>query len=251
MRAGPLVRTTDTLDGMAADEGVKVLVVEDAPEMAMLVKELLEDENFTVTAVGTGEEALESAAAIDPDVVILDISLPGIDGNEVCRRLRESSSDAYVIMLTARQEEADRLIGLAVGADDYVVKPFSPRELVARVRAMLRRPRTGTVGAGDDHRARRFGELEIDVEAREVRVAGAPIELSKTEFDLLDALSEQPKVSLSRDQLLERVWGPNWFGDDHVIDVHVSNLRQKLGDDPRTPRYLRTIRGFGYRMGEG
>jgi len=166
-------------------------------------------------------------------VVILDISLPGIDGNEVCRRMREGGSDAYVIMLTARQDEADRLVGLAVGADDYVVKPFSPRELVARVRAMLRRPRSGTVGGGGPG-PRRFGDLEIDVPGREVRVGGTAIELSKIEFDLLDALSEQPKVSLSRDQLLERVWGPNWFGDDHVIDVHISNLRQKLGDDPRT-----------------
>ncbi len=217
----------------------------------MLIEQLLVAENFAVTVVGSGEEALEAAAAIDPDVVILDISLPGIDGNEVCRRLRESSSDAYVIMLTARDEEADRLVGLAVGADDYVTKPFSSRELVARVKAMLRRPRTGTVGGGRGEGPRRFGELEIDVQAREVRVAGAPVELSKTEFDLLDALSEQPKVSLSREQLLERVWGPSWFGDDHVIDVHVSNLRQKLGDDPRSPRYLRTIRGYGYRMGEG
>ncbi len=219
----------------------------------MLVQGVLEGENFAVTAVGTGEDALEAAASIDPDVVILDISLPGIDGNEVCRRLREGGSDAYVIMLTARQDEADRLVGLAVGADDYIGKPFSPRELVARVRAMLRRPRAGTVGAGGggDSGTRRFGELEIDVQAREVRVGGDPIELSKTEYDLLDALSEQPKVSLSRGQLLERIWGPNWFGDDHVIDVHVSNLRQKLGDDPRNPRYLRTIRGFGYRMGEG
>jgi DNA-binding response OmpR family regulator len=231
-------------------EAVKVLVVEDTPEMAELVKELLEGENFDVTAVDTGEEALDVAAATSPDVVILDVSLPGIDGNEVCRRLREDSSDAYVIMLTARQEEADRLIGLAVGADDYVVKPFSPRELVARVRAMLRRPRARDAGTGGGG-PRRFGDLEVDVRAREVRVAGAPIELSKTEFDLIDALSEQPKISLSREQLLERVWGPAWFGDDHVIDVHISNLRQKLGDDPRNPRYLRTIRGFGYRMGEG
>jgi len=235
---------------MSPDSAAKVLVVEDTPEMAELVKELLEGENFDVTAVGTGEEALEVATATDPDVVILDVSLPGIDGNEVCRRLREDSSDAYVIMLTARQEEADRLIGLAVGADDYVVKPFSPRELVARVRAMLRRPRAREAGAGGSGR-RRFGDLEIDIQAHEVRVGGAPIELSKTEFDILDALSEQPKVSLSRQQLLERVWGPSWFGDDHVIDVHISNLRQKLGDDPRQPRYLRTIRGFGYRMGEG
>ncbi len=234
---------------MAIGEGVKVLVVEDMHEVATLVADVLDEEGFEATVVGTGEDALEAAAASEPDLVILDISLPGIDGNEVCRRLREDGSDAYVIILTARGEEADRLVGLAVGADDYVTKPFSPRELVARARAMLRRPRTRDSGIGG--KARRFGDLEIDVGAREVRVGGEAIELSKTEFDLLDALSERPRVSLSRDQLLERVWGPNWFGDDHVIDVHVSNLRQKLGDDPRKPRYLRTVRGYGYRMGEG
>ncbi len=237
---------------MASDEGVKVLVVEDMEEVAALVAELLTSNGFEVSAVGTGEEALEEAASFDPDLIILDIALPGIDGNEVCRRLRADGSNAYVIILTAKGEEADRLVGLGVGADDYVTKPFSPRELVARARAMLRRPRTregdGSDGGG---KARRFGDLEIDVAAREVRVGGKAIELSKTEFDLLDALSERPRISLSREQLLERIWGPNWFGDDHVIDVHVSNLRQKLGDDPREPRYLRTIRGFGYRMGSG
>jgi DNA-binding response OmpR family regulator len=234
---------------MTIGAGVKVLVVEDAPEIVEVIEEALAGESFEVSAVGTGEDALAKAGAIAPDVVLLDISLPGIDGIEVCRRLREGSSDAYVIMLTARGDEADKLVGLAVGADDYVVKPFSPRELVARIRAMLRRPRSGA--AAETGSTRRFGELEVDVQAREVRVAGKPVELSRTEFDLLDALSEQPKVSLSRDQLLERVWGPNWFGDDHVIDVHVSNLRQKLGDDPRSPAYVRTVRGFGYRMGEG
>ena len=237
---------------MASDEGVKVLVVEDMEEVATLVAELLTSSGFNVRAVGTGEDALEQAAAFDPDLIILDIALPGIDGNEVCRRLRADGSNAYVIILTAKGEEADRLVGLGVGADDYVTKPFSPRELVARARAMLRRPRTRE-GDGNDGggKARRFGDLEIDVAAREVRVGDEPIELSKTEFDLLDALSERPRISLSREQLLERIWGPNWFGDDHVIDVHVSNLRQKLGDDPREPRYLRTIRGFGYRMGDG
>ena len=235
---------------MAIAEGVSVLVVEDTPEVAMVIQQVLSNENFEVSTVGTGEEALDGRRHRSGRGRPRHL-LPGIDGNEVCRRLRESSSDAYVIMLTAREDEADRLIGLAVGADDYVTKPFSPRELVARVRAMLRRPRSGSVGGGAPSTARQFGDLEIDVDAREVRVAGSPIELSKTEFDILDALSEQPRVSLSRDQLLERVWGPNWFGDDHVIDVHVSNLRQKLGDDPRSPRYLKTIRGFGYRMGEG
>lgn len=238
---------------MGSGAGTSVLVVEDTPEAAMLIETALANENFAVEMTDTGEKALELAVAGRHDVVVLDISLPGIDGIEVCRRLRASSNDAYVIMLTARDDEADRLVGLAVGADDYLTKPFSPRELVARIRAMLRRPRTGGPGAAarSGGGSRRFGELEIDIGAREVRLAGNPLELSKTEFDLLDALSSEPKVSLSREQLLERVWGPNWFGDDHVIDVHISNLRQKLGDDPRHPRYLRTIRGFGYRMGEG
>jgi DNA-binding response OmpR family regulator len=146
-------------------------------------------------------------------------------------------------MLTGREEEVDKLIGLSVGADDYVTKPFSPRELVARVRAMLRRPRPGTAGA-----VRQVGPIEVDTGAREARVAGRVVELTRIEFDLLDALSAHPRTAFTRGQLLARVWGPNWFGDDHVVDVHMSKLRQKLGDDARAPRYLRTVRGVGYRL---
>jgi DNA-binding response OmpR family regulator len=203
-----------------------------------------------VTAVADGDSALALARASAPDVVILDVSLPGIDGIEVCRQLR-TFTDAYVVMLTGRAEETDRLVGLAVGADDYITKPFSPRELVARVRAMLRRPRASAGASDAPEDVRVFGELTIDPGAREVTVAGEVVELSRIEFELLDALSSHRRISLSRDQLLERVWGPNWFGDDHVIDVHVSNLRRKLGDDPRHPRFVRTVRGFGYRMGDG
>lgn len=244
---------------MTDTTATSVLVVEDAPEIAELLEEILRREHFEVTTATDGEVAVETARAATPDVVVLDVSLPGLDGIEVCRRLR-TFSDAYVVMLTGRVEETDRLVGLAVGADDYLTKPFSPRELVARIRAMLRRPRTGAAAtangnghgaAPDDHEIRRFGDLAIDVGAREVTLGGDEIELSRIEFELLDALSDNARISLSRDQLLERVWGPNWFGDDHVIDVHVSNLRRKLGDDPRTPRYVRTVRGFGYRMGEG
>jgi DNA-binding response OmpR family regulator len=152
-------------------------------------------------------------------------------------------------MLTAKTDEVDKLIGLSVGADDYVTKPFSPRELVARVRAMLRRPRTAP---GEPAAAvRRFGALEITPAGREVSVEGRRVELTRTEFDLLDALSAEPQVVFSRRQLLERVWGGDWFGDDHVIDVHVGNLRHKLGDDAAHPRYIRTVRGVGYRMGTG
>ena len=181
-------------------------------------------------------------------MIVLDLMLPGIDGIEACRQIR-SFSDAYIVMLTARVEEIDRIVGLSTGADDYVTKPFSPGELMARVRAMLRRPRPSR--AQEPLGARRFGDLEIDPQAREVRLAGEPIELTKLEFDLLDALSAEPRVVFSRERLLERVWGGEWFGDDHVVDVHIANLRTKLSDDPRNPRYVRTVRGVGYRMGEG
>jgi DNA-binding response OmpR family regulator len=152
-------------------------------------------------------------------------------------------------MLTARAEEVDKLVGLGVGADDYLTKPFSPRELVARIRAMLRRPRAAAPVAAPAEPVRRLGDLEIDPAAREVRLAGQPLELTRLEFDLLEALSERPRVVLSRRQLLERVWGGDWVGDDHLVDVHIANLRRKLGDDPRAPRHILTVRGVGYRMG--
>jgi DNA-binding response OmpR family regulator len=232
-------------DDVPEGSGPKTLVVDDAPEFRELVGSVLRREGFRVETAADGDEALALARASEPDVVVLDIGLPGIDGVEVCRQLR-TFSDAYVVMVTGRQEEVDKLIGLSVGADDYVTKPFSPRELVARIRAMLRRPRTGTDSARPA--IRRLDGLELDAEAREVRVDGELVELTRIEFDLLDALSERPRVALTRGQLLERVWGPSWFGDDHVVDVHVSKLRQKLGDDPRRPRYLSTVRGVGYRL---
>jgi DNA-binding response OmpR family regulator len=224
--------------------GARALVVDDAVEFRELVGGLLRSEGFVLETAEDGDSALELARSFEPDVVVLDIGLPGIDGVEVCRRLR-TFSDAYVVMVTAREEEVDKLIGLSVGADDYITKPFSPRELVARIRAMLRRPRTAVARARD---VRRVGELEVDPDAREVRVGGAVVELTRIEFDLIDVLSERPRVAFTRAQLLERVWGPNWFGDDHLVDVHVSKLRQKLGDDPRAPRFVRTVRGVGYRL---
>ncbi|HSP71574.1 MAG TPA: response regulator transcription factor [Gaiellaceae bacterium] len=214
-------------------------MVDDEPGLVEIVTAYLEREGFDVASAGDGERAVELARSLDPEVVVLDLMLPGIDGLEACRQIREFS-DAYVVMLTAKSEEHEKIVGLTSGADDYVTKPFSPGELVARIRAMLRRPRAAAVS-----QLRRFGPLAIDVAAREVTVEGAPIELTKLEFDLLDALSENPRLVLSRRQLLERVWGPRWFGDDHVVDVHVANLRRKLGD----PRLVRTVRGVGYRMG--
>jgi DNA-binding response OmpR family regulator len=226
-----------------ADRPVRVLVVEDSAVFQAIIREALERDGFSVALANDGHEGLQLAREIQPPVVILDLNLPGLDGLEVCRQLRQFS-DAYVIMLTGRDDEVDKLVGLSAGADDYVVKPFSGRELVARVRAMLRRPRSG----GPSDGLRRIGDLEIDTLARDVRAGGQAVDLTRIEFDLLDALSAQPRVVFSRDQLLERVWGPAWFGDDHVVDVHLSKLRQKLGDDPHSPRYIRTVRGIGYRF---
>ena len=225
----------------------KALVVEDEAPLAALVRSYLERDGFEVTIAGDGETAVELARANTPDVIVLDLMLPGIDGIEACRRIR-SFSDAYVLMLTARAEEIDKVVGLSTGADDYVTKPFSPGELVARIRALLRRPRRE---AGSAPGPRRFGDLVVDPLAREVRVRGEVVELTRLEFDLLDALSESPRVAFTRGQLLDRVWGPDWFGDEHVVDVHIGNLRRKLGEDGRSPRYVRTVRGVGYRMGSG
>ena len=228
--------------------GLRALVVDDEPPLVKVVANYLERDGFEVATAGDGEQAVALARKLEPDVIVLDLMLPGIDGIEACRQIR-TFSDAYILMLTARVEEIDRIVGLSTGADDYVVKPFSPGELMARVRAMLRRPRSSR--AEPTTSERRFGHLEVDREAREVSVAGRRVELTKLEFDLLDVLSGEPRVAFSRERLLERVWGSSWFGDDHVVDVHIANLRTKLGDDPRNPRYVRTIRGVGYRMGDG
>jgi DNA-binding response OmpR family regulator len=220
----------------------KVLIVEDDEQLAASTRVLLEKESFEVAVCHDAESSLEQARALPVDLVVMDLQLPGIDGIEACRRLR-TFSDAYVIMLTALDTVSDRVIGLSVGADDYMTKPYSPRELVARIRAMQRRPRA----TGDPNPVRRFGALKIDPGTREVTVADEAVELTRTEYDLLDALAAQPRKTLGRRQLLELVWGEDWFGDDHVIDVHISNLRHKLGD----PDYVVTVRGYGYRIGAG
>ena len=221
------------------------LVVDDEPPLVALVRSYLEREGFEVETAGDGEAAVDFARERAPDVIVLDLMLPGIDGIEACRRIR-SFSDAYVLMLTARAEEVDKIVGLSTGADDYLTKPFSPGELVARIRALLRRPRPGATPAAPP---RQFGDLLVDPRAHEVRVNEEIIELTPLEFELLDVLSGSPHIAFARGQLLERVWGPSWFGDEHVVDVHIANLRRKLGDDGRNPRYIRTVRGVGYRMG--
>lgn len=238
----------------AGAQEFRALVVDDEVALADVVASYLRRENFEVRLAYDGHRALTLAREVDPDVVILDIGLPGVDGIEVCRQLRVFS-DAYVVMLTARDTEVDTIVGLSVGADDYVTKPFSPRELVARVRAMLRRPRrVPTPGPTPRHEVsppRQFGALRINVDSREVHLDGAPIMLTRTEFDVLAALSARPGTVLSRRQLLESIWGDSWVGADNLIDVHVGHLRRKLGDNPTLPRYVTTVRGVGYRMGAG
>ncbi len=225
---------------------MRVLVVEDEAPIRRVVVGYLQREGFEVSEAADGLTAIALARELGPEVIVLDLGLPGIDGVEVCRAVR-TFSDAYVVMLTARTEEIDKLIGLSVGADDYLTKPFSPRELVARVRAMLRRPRTesasGNVGVS------RFGDLTIDPEAREVTLAGRIVELTRTEFDILEVLSSERRRVFSRRALVADVWGADWFGDDHLVDVHIAHIRAKLGDDPAAPRYIWTVRGVGYRMG--
>lgn len=229
----------------------RVLVVDDELPMANVVRSYLEREGFDVTLAQTGPDAVAAARTHDPAVIVLDIMLPGFDGLEVCKRIREFS-DAYIIMLTARDEEVDKVVGLAMGADDYLVKPFSPRELVARVRAMLRRPRASTSpGAVAPDDVLRVGTLSVDTQAREVSVDGEPVQLTRTEFDLLAALATRPRMAYSRRQLIDEVWGADWYGDEHVVDVHIGHLRTKLNDTAEQPRFIRTVRGVGYGMVAG
>ena len=227
----------------------RALVVDDEPSLIRVVAGYLEHEGFVVTTAPDGEQALAAARRERPDVVVLDLMLPGIDGIEVCRQLR-TFTDAYVIMLTARSEEVDLLIGLSVGADDYLTKPFSPRELTARIRSLLRRPRT-TAQNERNPGVRTIGDLSLDTQSRQVRVGQTPVELTRTEFDLLDALTEHPHLAYTRRQLIERVWEPGWFGDEHLVDIHIAHIRRKLGDGLAAPRYVLTVRGIGYRMGPG
>ncbi|MEX2182897.1 MAG: response regulator transcription factor [Chloroflexota bacterium] len=222
---------------MDTSSQVRILVVDDEPPMVELVRGYLAREGWAVMTSGDGNQALEVVRDERPDVVILDLMLPGLDGVEVCRRLR-TFSDAYVVMLTAKSEEVDKLIGLAVGADDYLTKPFSPRELVARVKAILRRARSAAPAAPG---------LEVDPATRIARVDGVTLNLTRTEFDILATLAREPGIVLDRPALLASVWGPG-YDDDHLVDVHVANLRRKLGDDPEQPRFVETVRGVGYRL---
>jgi len=225
---------------------VRVLIVEDEKNLVRALRGYLEREGFEVHEAFDGHAALEALRRLHPEVVILDWMLPELDGMEVLREMRRFSQ-AYVIVLTARSEEMDKVVGLSTGADDYLTKPFSAGELVARVRAMLRRPRGGD-SSEPKSPPLKFGELVVDPGAREVRLRGQRLNLTALEFDLLLVLASNPGFVFSRSRILERVWGERYFGDEGVVNVHVANLRKKLKEDPANPRYIETVRGIGYRF---
>jgi two-component system alkaline phosphatase synthesis response regulator PhoP len=220
----------------------KILVIDDEPSIVNLVTAYLRPEGYEVFTASDGPSGLKAAQAYRPDLIILDVMLPGMDGVEVLSRLRRDS-DVYVILLTARTEETDKVIGLSVGADDYVTKPFSPRELIARVKAALRRLQKSAGPASDDE-ILSFRHVRIDIGARTVTNKDKLVDLTAIEFDLLRALAENRGRVLTREQLLEKVWGGTYFGEMRVVDVHLGHVRQKLGDS----ELITTVRGVGYRF---
>lgn len=218
----------------------KILVVDDEPSIVTLITAYLKQEGYEVFTASEGNAALKAARAFKPDLIVLDLMLPGLDGMEILARLRRES-EVYVILLTAKTEETDRVVGLSMGADDYVTKPFSPRELVARIKAALRRLKSPASSSGE---MLSFQHLRIDTAARLVSVDNLPVELTAIEFDLLYALASNRGRVLSREHLLEKVWGGEYFGEMRVVDVHLGHVRQKLGN----PDLISTVRGIGYRF---
>jgi len=225
---------------------IKILVVDDEQNIVDLVSAYLRQENYEVYTAMDGPGALKAARAYKPDLIVLDVMLPGMDGIEVLTQLRRES-EVYVIMLTAKSEETDKIVGLSVGADDYLTKPFSPRELVARIKAALRR--YGQPGSeATEGQVLAFKHLRIDAGARLVWKDDEPVELTTIEFDLLHALAQHRGRVLSREQLLERVWGHDFYGEARVVDVHLGHIRKKLETDPANPKFIITVRGVGYRF---
>ncbi len=222
----------------------QILIVDDEPKIVRLVHDFLEDSGFGVASASSGEEALMRVRTERPDLVVLDLGLPGLDGLDVTRAIRRSG-DLPIIMLTARDDETDKLIGLELGADDYVTKPFSPRELVARIRAVLRRH-----AAAGDHETLRASDLVLDVPRMRVTRGGDPVDLTATEFSLLASMARQPGRVFTRSQLLDAIHGVAFESYERAIDAHVKNIRRKLEHDPRSPRYLLTVYGVGYRLAD-
>jgi two-component system response regulator RegX3 len=225
-----------------------VLVVEDEESITVPLTEALAREGFDTAVAGTAAEALELAESVEPDVVLLDLMLPDGSGLDVCRELRRTSR-VPIIVVTARGDEADRVVGLELGADDYVVKPFSARELVARIRAVLRRTEERPEPAAEG--PIRIGPLVVDASRRTAAVDGEELELSRKEFDVLHLLAREAGRVVTRERLIEEVWETTWFGSTKTLDVHVSGLRRKLGDNPSAPRFIHTVRGVGFRLADG
>lgn len=223
----------------------KILIIDDEQSITNLVSAYLRPEGYEVHTASDGPTGLKAACSLKPDLIVLDIMLPGLDGIQLLTQLRRES-DVYVIMLTAKTEETDKIIGLSVGADDYLTKPFSPRELVARIKAALRR--YGKSGAMPDTRILSFNRLRIDSEARLMWKDDEPVDLTAIEFDLLHTLAEHRGRVLSREQLLEQVWGHDFYGEERVVDVHLGHIRKKIEDNPAQPDYIVTVRGVGYRF---
>jgi len=223
-------------------DDVKILVVDDEETIVRTLRAYLEPEGFRVYTAADGPGALKAMRAYRPDFVVLDLMLPGMDGLEVLRRLRQESQ-VYVLLLTAKTTETDKLVGLGMGADDYLTKPFSPRELVARVKVILRRGRSA-----DAEPSLVFQRLRVDASARKVWKDGQPVELTPIEFDLLLALAQHRGRVLSREQLIEQVWGYDYYGDERVADVHIGRIRKKIEDDPANPALIVTARAAGYRF---
>lgn len=224
----------------------RILVVEDEPSIVTLIKFNLEQAGFFVLTAEDGNTGLQLAVDEKPDLIVLDIMLPGMDGIEICKALRQEKNMTPIVMLTARDDELDKVLGLELGADDYLTKPFSPRELIARIKAVLRRTKQDDKPEIENRMT--IGELTIDTEKYEVALRGKPLELTPKEFELLLFLANHQGKVLSRDQLLNGVWDFEYDGDTRIVDVHVSHLREKIEDDTKQPKYIKTIRGFGYKM---
>ncbi|MBO8169952.1 MAG: response regulator transcription factor [Thermoanaerobacteraceae bacterium] len=227
----------------------KILIVDDELSILELVKYNLEAAGYETISATDGMEAEKKAMEEHPDLIVLDVMLPEKDGFEVCRSIRRYNEDIPILMLTAKKDEIDRILGLEMGADDYLVKPFSPRELVARVKTILRRTRKAAGKSAGEEKLQ-YGDITVDLNKRQVKVRGRQIDLTAREFELLELFMRHPGRVYSREQLLELLWGEEYFGDYRTIDVHVRHLRQKIEEDPANPGYILTVWGVGYKFGE-
>lgn len=230
------------------EEDIKILVVEDESSIRKFITINLNRNGFTVFEAESGEEALELLNTISAKVVVLDIMLPGIDGFKVCEKIREKYKDIIIIMLTARGQDMDKIMGLELGADDYMVKPFNPLELVARIRAILRR---SSIGNSTSEDVLKFENFTMDLKQQKFFNENSEVELTPTEFNLIKIFMTNPGTAFSRDEILDKVWGENYFGDIKTVDVHIRRLREKIEKDPSEPRYIETVWGRGYRWRKG